>query len=208
MLVPYVIRQGDFLDKLAYRHSFDRDEIWNDPKNAALQKTRSNPNLLAPGDVLYIPAKVERNWLSVNVGATNKFTATLPMLTINLTMTCDGEPLANKDCRLEGYGEAKPLTTGGDGSVTFKIPVTVDVVYLVFDDPPVSQEIRPGHMDPHEAPSGVAMRLANLGYLDDAALSPDIQADALLAFQADNGIEPTGVADDATVAKLVEVHGH
>ncbi len=52
---PYVIRQGDFLLKLAHKFGFDADSVWSDPSNSALRTLRSDPNILSPGDILYIP---------------------------------------------------------------------------------------------------------------------------------------------------------
>ena len=52
---PYVIRQGDFLAKLAHRFGFDADTVWNDAANTKLGDARTDPNILAPTDILYIP---------------------------------------------------------------------------------------------------------------------------------------------------------
>jgi hypothetical protein len=51
----YIIRQGDFLARLAHRHGFDAESVWNHPSNAALVKLRPDPDQLCPGDELSIP---------------------------------------------------------------------------------------------------------------------------------------------------------
>ena len=33
---PYVVKQGDYLNKLAHRLCFDAEKVWNDPANAEL----------------------------------------------------------------------------------------------------------------------------------------------------------------------------
>ena len=38
---PYVIRQGDYITKLAHQRGFDADAIWNDPKNQSLRERRT-----------------------------------------------------------------------------------------------------------------------------------------------------------------------
>lgn len=66
-----------------------------------------------------------------------------------------------------------------------------------------------GGMDPIDEPSGLRMRLKNLGYFCEAGgpmESPDLK-DALRKFQERNAMEVTGVADGATRAKIQEVHG-
>jgi hypothetical protein len=35
---PYVVKQGDYVDRIAHAHGVDPDDIWNDPKNAELKK--------------------------------------------------------------------------------------------------------------------------------------------------------------------------
>ncbi len=51
---PYIVRQGDFLMKIAHAQGFDADVVWSDPKNEGLERTR-DPNLLHPGDLLWVP---------------------------------------------------------------------------------------------------------------------------------------------------------
>jgi hypothetical protein len=48
-LTPYVVRQRDYLTKLAHQLSFDGKEVWEDAKNAELKNTRPNMDILAPG---------------------------------------------------------------------------------------------------------------------------------------------------------------
>lgn len=208
-MIPYVIRQGDFITKLAARFGFDAGTVWSDPKNADLKKIRSSPEVLCPGDVLYIP-EPKPKFLPVVVGAVNTFTGTVPTATVRLKLQHEGKPLANVACRLEGAGQAEPLelTTGGDGSLTFCVPVHCDTALVVIDDPPARHPIFPGHMDPHEVSSGIRQRLVNLGYLDDAGADPETTAGSLAVFQSDSGLEPTGELDEPTRAMLIDAHGH
>ena len=55
MWLKYVIRQGDYLAKLAHRFGFDAGTVWGDPRNSELRSLRGDPNVLHPGDVLWIP---------------------------------------------------------------------------------------------------------------------------------------------------------
>lgn len=205
---PYVIRQGDFLSRLAFEQGFDAQEVWNLPDNASLRAARSSGDVLCPGDVLYLPPKPPPKWLPVNVGAVNNFKGTLPTVDIHLTLTSEGAALANAACRVEGVDPPLQLTTGGDGSLSFSVPMSTNDLELVFDDPPLRYAVRPGWMDPHTEDTGIRARLVNLGYLDDATSTPDVTADAIRAFQGDSEIEPTGIADGATQQALADRHGH
>jgi hypothetical protein len=54
----YVVQQGDHLPSIADQFGFFTYEtIWNHPQNADLKKRRGNPNVLLPGDQLFIPDK-------------------------------------------------------------------------------------------------------------------------------------------------------
>ena len=54
----YTVKQGDHLSSIANAFKFSTYQtIWDHPHNAALKAQRVNPNVLYPGDVLYIPDK-------------------------------------------------------------------------------------------------------------------------------------------------------
>src|SRR3954466_7677821 len=58
MAGAYTVKQGDHVPGLAARFGFtDYLVIWNHPNNAELKKNRENPNVLFPGDTVYIPEK-------------------------------------------------------------------------------------------------------------------------------------------------------
>lgn len=72
---PCVIKQGDYLDRLAHALDLDAEEVWSDPKNAEIENLR-DPNMLHPGDILYVPDR-QRQWLPFEVGAEPLFIAKL-----------------------------------------------------------------------------------------------------------------------------------
>src|ERR1700722_13430648 len=84
---PYVIRQGDYLAKLAYTFGFDADAVWKDPANADLRKIRSDPNMLWPTDIRYIPDPVVPAGTTLTPGSVNSFVSTSPTVSINLKFT-------------------------------------------------------------------------------------------------------------------------
>lgn len=53
----YKVKQGDCLSSIAERHGLFWDKVWNHPKNARLKEQRKDPNILYPGDVVFVPDK-------------------------------------------------------------------------------------------------------------------------------------------------------
>jgi len=54
------VKQGDCISSIAQKHGLFWDKVWNHPKNAKLQETRKDPNVLSPGDVVFVPDKEEK----------------------------------------------------------------------------------------------------------------------------------------------------
>lgn len=215
-MTPYIVRQGDYLTKLAYLHGFDADEVWNDPKNEDLRRARPDPSILAPGDILFI-RESEKDGLSVQQGTANNFVATVPKVQLQLHFHDDEGPFAGEAYEIQGLGDPIPGTTDGEGGLVVDVPVTTSDFHVLF---PVRNVIYPvivGDMDPINEPSGVRKRLRHLGYHCDPsrAEGPDSPEEALAAldriaiqaFQQDHQIAPTGEIDDATRAALVDAHG-
>lgn len=209
-LVAYVVKQGDYLTKLAHRMGFDADTIWNDPKNADLKKTRPNPDILCPGDVLFVPAP-DPTKLDVSIGGSNKYSAEVPTITVALTVAQDGSALSGADYFVEGLAQETKGTTDGDGTVKFDAPVTVREVAIVFPKQNLRYPVHIGDLDPIEEDSGVRMRLLHLGHYGwfpppGFLTDDDAFADALRDFQSANNIDATGVLDDATRSALGDKH--
>jgi hypothetical protein len=218
---PYVIRQGDFLLKLAVRFGFDAEEVWNDPKNDDLRQVRKNPNILHPGDILYIPAKPAPSGLDVLAGTVNGYTAVVPRTEVKLMLRAGKKRFLSQPCTVEGMKTEKPLKTDGEGNLTLSVPVSVkELVVCVVDreaakapkaahvDPTVRFRILLGHMDPVEERSGLRARLTHLGYY--VPMQEDEEAElreAVLAFQCAAGLPLTGEPDEVLHAALVKAHG-
>jgi hypothetical protein len=203
---PYVVQQGDYLDKLATRLGFDAKAVWNDGANAELRAKRK-PDQLHPGDVLHVPDQPPKG-VPLEGGTVNRYQARVPRVPLNLEFETDGKPNANEACVVEGLGEPLEVTTGGDGRLSLSVPVTVREISVRFVKRNVVYPVRIGDMDPIEEPSGVAKRLVHLGFLvDEPEEEPDLVADALRRFQRREGLPETGVLDDATKAALLRAHG-
>lgn len=209
---PYVVRQGDYLRKLAFTYGFDEEKVWSDPKNEDLAKKRKDPNELLAGDILHF-ARAVRDPMRIAKGTTNKYKLEVPKTTARFTFEDQEGPFADEPYVLEGLGAEVEGKADGTGTVVIEAPVHVREVRVVFPKREMVFPVLIGDMDPIDEPSGVRQRLEHLGYLPPraAAISEEDSAatlgDALRRFQSKKKLPPTGTLDDATRAALEEEHG-
>ncbi|MFT3763973.1 MAG: type VI secretion system tip protein TssI/VgrG [Minicystis sp.] len=202
--VPHVVQAGEYLDKIAHRLGFPGDLLWQAPKNAELRAQRPNPNLLAGGDVLWIPKEKARGEEPVDVGSENRFERRVPRVKVVVWLhRRDGSPLANEPCEVRGLGIQ--VTSGADGKVEIELPIHVREAELWIPKLQMSQPILVGDSDPADTEAGLRQRLTNLGYGGYHGFE-DAPGDAILRFQKDHGLPATGVADPATLDALNKKH--
>lgn len=213
----YIIKQGDYLMKIAHALDVEAESIWNAPRNMDLKASR-DPNVLSPGDILFVPDAALKTSLLLVKGTSNKYVAKIPMTSVRLVFNdADGRPLAEEPYIIYGFGAPQEGTTDGGGQIELKFPVHVRECQVFFPRQNVVHPVRMGDMDPIEEPSGVRKRLQHLGYQraldDDDAVDiteDDVEAYdrlAILAFQKASGLPLTGEVDDATRAALLKAHG-
>jgi hypothetical protein len=208
--VPYVVQVGDFLAGIAHRVGSDPHTIWKAPCNTVLRKARGDGNILAPGDVIYVPER-KPTWLALTAGATNRLVVKRPTVPVSLRIEVDGKPHGGASYRATCAGSEKAGTTDGDGGLLLQVPVDARSAVIEIDGVEDPIEVMIGHLDPVGTRTGLAHRLSNLGYLplSDAAVAPSSEAlvGAVARFQADRGLTPTGEADTETVKALCQEHG-
>ncbi|WP_438002363.1 type VI secretion system tip protein TssI/VgrG [Sorangium sp. So ce185] len=126
------------------------------------------------------------------------------------------EPYANKDYLLVVLGNRYEGKTDGDGFLHEELPVDAEFASLTLwlEERPtgktVRYRIRLKDIPEPATPLGVQTRLKNLGYYGgqlSGALDPGTRG-ALRDFQRDHDLEANGELDEATQAKLREIHGH
>lgn len=209
-LKPYVVRQGEYLAKIAHQLGFDPDSVWSDSQNEELKKKR-DPNMLQPGDVLYVPEETPKPDLSVSEGDSHDFQAHVPEIVVSLVLRDGDGPIAGEPYVINGLGDPVEGTTDADGGLSFTATVLAREVELVLKKRNVKYPVLIGDMDPLDESSGVKKRLEHLGYRDpdageegaDEELSPAV----IQAFQAAHGLPVTGSLDEATLAALKDEHG-
>ncbi len=209
-MTPYVVKQGDYLAKVAHAHGVDPDAVWNDPKNAELKQQRA-PNMLHPGDILYVP-EPKREWQPLHKGTSNVYIAKVPRTKVRVVFHDFDKPRANEPYKILGMGEPEEGVTDGDGAVEIQVPVHIREVQVNFPRVQITHPVHVGDMDPIDETTGVRKRLQHLGYYREP--SPGLGGDAeenetaaILAFQQANQLPVTGILDDATKAALLDKHG-
>jgi len=204
----HVVQQGEFLSDIAAQYGFARYEtIWDHPDNARLKQERKNPNVLFPGDILYIP---EKDLREEACGTEQRHVFLLhaqPCVLRIVSKDLDGEPIAETECTLQVEAEQHELTTDANGMVEQAIPKTARRGRLQIRN--VEVPIQIGHLDPVEKDSGQQARLNNLGYY--AGPLGDIEErelkSAIEEFQCDQELVVDGKCGPVTQKKLVEAHG-
>ena len=147
----------------------DYKTIWNDPHNAALKQKRQSPNILYPGDMLYIPDKQDKQ-ASRATSQTHTFTISRGLTRLRIVLDdADFKPIANARYILNFTTKSKAASADGAGLIDEEVDMrnsevgtlTVGKTDSVFD---VELGVRVGHLNPLDTPSGQMARLNNLGY--------------------------------------------
>ncbi|HUI79813.1 MAG TPA: peptidoglycan-binding protein [Bryobacteraceae bacterium] len=214
MAANYIVAQGDYLSRIAKNFGFsDYRTIWNHPNNASL-KAKRNPNVLYPGDSLYIPDR-QPGEVTRPTDQTHKFQTKGVPLKLHLVLEDLYErPIANAKCTLLLGGDTRQVTSDGNGNINEPISPGVHEVTLIIqngDTPYLGDQIciRVGDLDPVEEATGQAARLNNLGYAagDISDADPSAFQSAVEEFQCDRGLTVDGICGPKTQAELKTAHG-
>ena len=208
----YVVAPGDCLASIAERFGFsDPMLIYNHADNAALRSARPDPNVLLPGDQVFVPERKPR----IEELATerrHRFVVKRPQTFLRLRLEeADGKPRSGLPYEVAYLTTKVKGVTTAEGVIEQPIPrdLTQAVVTVGKGKSAEVFNVGLGFIDPVTSDSGVRQRLGNLGLLrpidgltDDLALRF-----AIHSFQLREGLEPTGGPDADTLKKLVEAHG-
>lgn len=211
----HTVEQGEHLPLIAQLYGFaSYKTVWEHDQNASLRETRKNPNILQPGDTVFIPDK-EIKTVDVDGGKSFKFRVKIDKVTLRLLVAeLYGDPLANAECEVRANGKTQSLATGEDGVLEIKVSAaTKDAEVIVRDKGSVleglSIPVLVGHLDPVAEETGQIARLNNLGYFAGPTdqIDEKLFASAVEEFQCDHGLKVDGSCGPKTQAKLVELHG-
>lgn len=207
---PHVVKQGDYLTKLAFVHGFDAFEAWSHEKNREIKAARQSMDMLAPGDIVHLPL-TPKEGLPFTAGTVNKYRGKVPTVEVSLVFAnVDGEPMSDEPLVVQGGRTANGSDrTDATGKVTLVVPVTTREVTIAFTRRNESHIVRIGDLDPATEDSGVRQRLAHLGLLsEEVTADPDARlAEAIRLFQVQKRLPETGTLDAETRRALTEEHG-
>lgn len=206
--MKYRIDQREHLVRIAHEKGFrDWESIWGRGENSELRSLRENPNVLFPGDELFLPDFLEKEE-AASTGSVHPFVA--PALDLRLKIVVkdvNGDPLPGLECLLAIDGIEQKLVTDGDGRIDQEIPADATSGELRIRGQVYRIDI--GHLDPVEEESGQRDRLANLGYYFGSGEEIDEEEfrSAVEEFQCDNGLAVDGNCGSNTQKVLKKLHG-
>jgi hypothetical protein len=210
----HVVVQGEYVAKIASTYGFlDDMAIWNHPNNADLKSKRKNPNVLYPGDVLFIPDQTSK---SSQASTDQRHQYTLQSGTLKLRLKIldlNGQPAAGVQCLLTVESQIQKLTSDPGGVIEQTIPRTASTGRLLVKDDRLPLDIDVslmiGNLDPVDEIEGQQARLNNLGYFAGEPGTTDALRfqRAVEEFQRDNHLTVDGICGPQTQAKLKSVFG-
>lgn len=210
MSETHIVIQGEHLSQIATKYGFRNYlTIWDDANNADLKQLRQDPNILFPGDSVFIPDK-EAKEVARGTALRHVFRVDVPKLELRIALLdwCE-KPLAGISCALDVAGNISPLTTDGDGVIRNGIDSGAKQGAVRVESLALDVAIEIGSLDPVKEDSGFQARLINLAY-DAGPLGFDNAMElrsAIEEFQCDHGLKVSGIFDAATKDKLREVYG-
>jgi type VI protein secretion system component Hcp len=206
----YIVEQGECVSSIAKDTGHFWQTLWDEPTNAELRKIRKDPNVLLPGDRVYVPPLQQK----MEAGQTemrHRFRLKSQPEMLRIRVLRDGKPRKNQPYTLDVDGKVRNGTTDADGKVECPIlPNARRAVLQVGSGLDVEEhEFELGAIDPITETSGVQGRLNNLGFdcgAVDGKWGPQSER-ALRKFQALYGLPESGVPDEATREQLQSTHG-
>ena len=211
----HVVKKGECLSSIADAYGLPKWQlIYEHPNNTAFKAKRPNPNLIYPGDELYIP-DVTPNVARVPTDRRHIFVAEFAPTFLNIRVQdIDDSPFPNAPFELEAGSLKLDGSTDEDGWIHSRIPAWAEIGTLrVWPNPDdtetvIEWEMRLGHLDPIETVSGLKGRLNNLGY-DCGEVNEeedDRYTSAVMQFQTDNELLVDGIVGPQTRGALLKLH--
>ena len=216
MATTHIVRQGECLSSIARSYGFSNwRTIYDHPQNAGFKQKRPNPNLIYPGDEIFIPDK-DPKLESRGTDKKHKFQVKAQKTLLRIVIADeDGQPYSRHRYRLSIGEDVYEGATGEDGLIEMEIPVHAEEGELTVwgtEGPPTLEctwTLKIGHLDPIEELTGVQARLNNLGFdcgSVDGIIGPRTRT-AVRAFQEKHRLAVDGIPGPQTQAKLLAVHG-
>lgn len=212
----HVVGAGEYLHQIAYRYGVTPGEILELEDNRDFNRERGDHgggHILAPGDVVVIPARAPRPPVTIVGGGATEFTAHVPRTTVKIQVRVGGAPVpAGKEFRVDAAGEP-PFhgQTATEGEVEFQVGVLVRRCRLEIESeeppaPPLIYDLELGGLDPSCELSGQRQRLQALGLYDGPIHGPMDAAtqDAIARFRTRRARETGSECNDTNWISMLE----
>jgi hypothetical protein len=205
----YTVKQGDWLASIAHQFGIpDWHTIWNLPQNQDLRNLRKSPNILFPGDQVYVP-DIKPGEVTRATDQSHQFVRRKDKQPVRLQLfDGDKQPRVGVPYTFQAGNVTGDAETTAAGMVEQDVALDITSAVLTIDNQAIL--LRLGHLDPIEETSGVQARLANLGYDPgeiDGIYGPKTKA-AIMAFQREcPPLKVDGICGQKTRQKLLEVYG-
>jgi N-acetylmuramoyl-L-alanine amidase len=208
----YIVRQGDCINAIAELCGFFWETLWNHTSNTSIREQRENPNVLMPGDRIFVPDKTPKDE-SGATGLQHVFRMKGIPCRFNLRLLDHaGVARAGLAYTLDVDGKQTSGKVPEDGMISEIVSQSANKAVLTLQIGPGEDEtytLMLAHLNPVTYPSGVQARLKNLGYMkkDPSGQMDDETRDALKQFQERSGLPVTGDADEQTKSTLAALYG-
>jgi hypothetical protein len=199
---------------IAALYGFDPISLWEDPANKDLKEKRKSKNILAEGDVVFIPEK-KMKWEKVRTDqllSIKKFaqmsSLNLQILDDNRVKRSDMDYLISITTRSRQVVPDRKGKTDKQGFLREQLPPDADeaTITVFLEGNETERKIKLGGLDPIDTLRGKQQRLRNLGfYCELENPSGESTRNAVKRFQECYGLEVNGNFDKATVEKLKEL---
>lgn len=200
------VSQGESVTSLAEASGHFPGAIWSHPENEGLRARRSNMNILAEGDLVFIP-DLQAKSVPAATGKLHTYRRRGVPAMFRLQLLRNGKPRKNVRYRLEVLGALITGVTDERGVLEAFVPPSAQEIRLFVGKSTTARVLRVGRLSPADSTSGVQQRLRNLGY--DCAVSGAVDEAtraALRAFQRGAGLKVTGEPDADTLAAVQRAH--
>lgn len=205
------VQQGESAMTIAAKHGLEVATLWDHPNNAELKNKRKDPNVLNPGDRIFVPG-ITGNEVEVANEQTHTFEVKSLKTKLKLVLEENDKKLSHVKYLLKVDNTRIEGRTKGDGSLEHPVPVMATSAELVLDPGGPKERIyaiQLASLDPAEEVSGAQQRLKNLGFAVESVTNQldEATAAALKDFQKKHSLSESGRLDSATVDKLKQVYG-
>jgi N-acetylmuramoyl-L-alanine amidase len=217
----YTVKPGDWISKIASTYGFaDWRRVWNAPENEDLRKLRPDPNVIHPGDRVFVPV-IEPQEFDRGTDNNHRFILKSHRKRLKIKFeTVTGVARANVPCRVEIDRKLRPeiTQTNPDGMIDIEISDRAETGSVVLGEGLNEYYVlKLGHLDPIETIRGYQERLQNLGHYAgqiDGFMGPRTNAAIRLFQSRENllGYRPPlkvdGIMGPKTMRALRRRHGY